>query len=128
MADFSPESLRRLWRYYQVGIVNTLFGYGMYALLVTLGLNIFVAQIMAHILAVTFNYFSYSRRVFQDASASKLRFVLSYTVNYFVGLASLAVAAMMFASPYIAGLAALIVASTVNFFVLRWFVFNRQIA
>ena len=122
------ESLGRLGRYYQVGIVNTLFGYSVYALLVSVGLNMFFAQIVGHILGVMFNYFSYSRHVFRNASASKLRFVLSYIVNYFVGLASLGVAAMMFASPYVAGLAALIVASTVNFFVLRWLVFARQIA
>lgn len=123
-----PPSLRRLWRYYQIGVINTLFGYGMFALFVAIGLNIFVAQIVAHVLGVTFNYFSYSRHVFQDAAAPKLRFLLSYTFNYFVGLASLAAAVQVFASPYIAGLVAVLFASLVNFAVLRNLVFTRQVA
>jgi len=123
-----PESVRRLWRYYQVGVVNTLFGYGMFALLVAIGLNIYVAQIVAHVLGVTFNYFSYSRQVFQDAAASKLRFFLSYTFNYFVGLASLAAAVRVFESPYIAGAVAVLFTSLVNFVVLRNLVFTRQVA
>lgn len=128
MAQISSHSLGRLWRYYQIGIVNTLFGYGMFALLVTAGLNIFLAQITAHIMGVTFNYFSYSRHVFQDASATKLRFLLSYTLNYFVGLASLAAAVLIFSSPYVAGLVAVLVASLINFIVLRWLVFTRHAA
>ena len=31
--------VERLWRYYQAGIVNTAFGYGLYAAFVALGLT-----------------------------------------------------------------------------------------
>lgn len=123
MPRFTRASAQRLWRYYQAGIVNTVFGYAAYALLVSTGMNMFVAQVIAQILAVTFNYFSYSRHVFAGASASKLRFVLAYAVNYAVSLASLAAAATVVASPYLAGLLALLFASSVNFIVLRRFVF-----
>lgn len=126
MPRFTRASVQRLWRYYQAGIVNTVFGYAAYALLVSTGMNMFVAQVIAQIVAVTFNYFSYSRHVFAGASASKLRFVLAYAVNYVVSLASLAAAATVVASPYLAGLLALLFASTVNFVVLRRFVFTDQ--
>ena len=128
MGHASLQSLGRLWRYYQVGIVNTVFGYGVFALLVSLGVNIFVAQIVAHLFGVAFNYFSYSRHVFHDASASKLRFLMAYALNYFLGMAVLAAAAMVFRSPYIAGLLALLIASAINFLVLRKLVFTRQTA
>lgn len=123
MPRFTRASVQRVWRYYQTGIVNTVFGYAAYALLVSTGMNMFVAQVIAQILAVTFNYFSYSRHVFTGASASKLRFVLAYALNYAVSVASLAAAATVVASPYLAGLLALLFASTVNFIVLRRFVF-----
>lgn len=119
-------SLARLWRYYQAGIVNTLFGYGLYALFVAVGLNMYVAQICAHILGVTFNYFTYSRYAFRDAEGSKPRFVLSYAANYLLGLASLAAAAQVIASPYLAGLAAVLFVSMVNYFILKHFVFTRR--
>lgn len=128
MTRFSTDNLGRLWRYYQVGVVNTLFGYGMFALLIAIGSNIFVAQIIAHILGASFNYYSYSRHVFQDASASKLRFLMSYVANYFVGLAGLAAASMVFSSPYIAGLMAIVFASAINYLVLRGLVFTRTAA
>jgi putative flippase GtrA len=121
-------SLARLWRYYQAGIVNTLFGYGLYALFVAVGLNMYVAQICAHILGMTFNYFTYSRYAFRDAEGSKLRFVLSYAANYLLGLASLAAAAQVIASPYLAGLAAVLFVSMVNYFILKHFVFTRRVA
>jgi len=120
--SFSPVA--RVWRYYKVGVINTLFGYGLYALLVSIGLQIFVAQIVGHVIGVTFNYFSYSRYVFQDGSASKLRFLLSYTLNYLIGLASLALAVKLLSSPYSAGLVAMLVTSITNFIVLRRYVFT----
>lgn len=127
MPGFTRASVQRLWRYYQTGIVNTVFGYATYALLVSTGMNMFVAQVIAQVLAVTFNYFSYSRHVFTGASASKLRFVLAYALNYAVSLASLAAAATFIASPYLAGLLALLFASIVNFIVLRRFVFTDTV-
>jgi hypothetical protein len=60
--------------------------------------------------------------------ASKLRFLLSYAFNYLLGLASLASAALVFPSPYVAGLVAALFTSLVNFFVLRRLVFTPQVA
>lgn len=113
-------------RYYQAGIVNAAFGYGCYALLVWLGLNIYVAQLIAHLLGVAFNYVTYSRHVFRDAGPAKLRFALSYAINYFVSLGFLALFASLVASPYLAGLLAIIATSLVNFFALKHFVFVRK--
>ena len=126
MSDLSLGSVRRLWRYYQAGVVNTLFGYGLFALFVKVGLNMYVAQICAHVLGAAFNYYSYSRHVFQDAEASKPRFILSYAFNYLLGLASLAAASLIIHSPYIAGIVSIVFVSLVNFFVLNNLVFFRK--
>lgn len=127
MASVAPTgSAARLWRYYQAGIVNTLFGYGVYAALLKLGLWMYAAQLIAHVLGVAFNYSSYSRHVFQDSRASKLRFVLSYGFNYLLSLASLAAAAQLIRSPYLAGAVAVIFVSLVNYFVLKNLVFVRR--
>lgn len=120
-----PPSLERLWRYYQAGIVNSAFGYGVYAGFVALGLNMYVAQITAHVIGVAFNYLTYSRYAFRNSEASKLRFVLSYAGNYLLGLASLATISLVVSSPYVAGLCSLIVVSLVNYFVLKHLVFTR---
>ena len=119
-------SIQRLWRYYQAGIVNTLFGYGLYALFVAAGFNMYVAQITAHVLGVVFNYFTYSRYAFRDHQASKSRFILSYTVNYLLGLAALATVSTVIHSPYLAGLITVTFVSVLNYFILKHLVFYRQ--
>lgn len=113
----------RVLRYYQAGIVNTAFGYGLYALLVWAGLSPYLAQLLAHVTGVAFNYVTYSRFAFPDARAAKVRFAVFYVVTYALSAALLAVALQFFDSPYVAGLAAALVASVVNYFILRQFVF-----
>jgi putative flippase GtrA len=121
-------SLNRLWRYYQAGIVNTLFGFGLYALLLSFGIWMYAAQLIAHVLGVVFNYFTYSRHAFAGSQASKFRFVVSYGFNYLLGLGSLAAAAQVIESPYIAGIVSILFVSLVNYFVLKNLVFTRQVA
>ena len=120
----SRARLQELWRYYQAGVVNTAFGYGVYALLVWLGMNVFAAQLVSHVIGVAFNYLTYSRHVFSGAETAKLRFVLSYGLNYVMGLAALVAATRVIASPYLAGAAAVVLVSIINYFVLRHFFFR----
>ncbi|WHU03064.1 MULTISPECIES: GtrA family protein [unclassified Sphingomonas] len=126
--SLSRERLIELWRYYQAGVVNTAFGLGAYALLVWLGLNMFVAQLVAHVAGVAFNYITYSRHVFRDAGPAKLRFTMSYVVNYLIGLATLACVALVIKSPYLAGLITAVLVSILNYFILKHFIFVRKTA
>ena len=121
------SSIERLWRYYQAGIVNTAFGYGLYALFVAFGLNMYLAQIIAHLLGMTFNYFTYSRYAFHDSDVSKIRFIISYGVNYLIGLPALYTASLAIDSPYLAGLVAVGFTSIVNYFVLKKLVFSPKV-
>jgi putative flippase GtrA len=118
--------LNVLWRYYQVGVINTLFGYGLFAAFVWIGLNLYVAQVLAHIVGMGFNYISYSRHVFSNAVPARGRFVLAYGFNYLIGLACLAIASLIVRSPYLAGIFSIIASSLINFFVLRHLVFWEQ--
>lgn len=126
MRRLNMAQMRELWRYYQAGIVNTLFGFGLYALLVKLGLNLYLAQLISHCLGVAFNYFSYSRHVFRGAESAKIRFVLSYVVNYLMGLVVLFAAAQFIPSPYLAGFVAVVIVSLANYFILKYLVFMRK--
>lgn len=119
----SPR-LVELWRYGQAGLVNAGFGFTAYSFFVWLGLNIFVAQIVATILGIGFNYLTYSRHVFRDAGPAKLRFVLSYLVNYGISVAMLAIASHLVHSPYAAGFLAIAATAVVNYFALKHLVFK----
>lgn len=115
--------LAELWRYGQAGALNAAFGFGTYAVLVWFGLGIFVAQLFATLLGTAFNYVTYSRHVFRQATASKLRFASSYGFNYLVSVAALVAASRLIASPYIAGLVAILFTAAINYVVLKNLVF-----
>jgi putative flippase GtrA len=122
--DANVHRIELVVRYYGVGALNTGFGYSLFALLVFVGLNLYVAQILAHFTGVAFNYFTYSRHVFHESSQRRPRaFVASYVFNYFIGLALLASAHHFVRSPYIAGFIAMLIGTAINFFILRRFVF-----
>ena len=122
----SGDERRRLWRYYQTGVVNTLFGYGAFAALVALGLNIYAAQIVAHVAGVAFNYVTYSGYAFRGHNASPGRFIASYAVNYLLSLAALAGFTHLGFSPYAAGLFSVIGVSLINYFILAKAVFTPR--
>lgn len=116
--------IERLIRYYGAGVVNTAFGFGLYALLVFLGLNLFLAQILAHVCGTAFNYFVYSRHVFRGHRRSPAAFIAAYVFNYLMGLGLLALAHQLVRNPYGAGFLALLVNTAINYFILRRFVFR----
>jgi putative flippase GtrA len=115
-----------LWRYYGAGVVNTAFGYGLFAGLVWLGLNVFVAQIIGHVAGTVFNYIMFRRFVFTNSGPAILRYVASYAANYLIGLGFLATIRMAVPSPYVAGLLAIVCTSAVNYVILKLFVFRSR--
>jgi len=115
---------RQLLRYYKVGVVNTLFGYGCYAALLWLGLDMFIAQITSHTAGTLFNYFTFSRFAFAGEAGSPMRFVGSYAVNYLLSLAVLWALSQAIVSPYLAGLVTVAIVSAINFLILKRFVFR----
>lgn len=114
-------------RYYAVGLLNTVFGYGAFSALIWLGLNLYLAQLLAHAAGVLFNYLMYSRHVFNNSKATKKRFFVSYASNYCFSLLVLAAISPFIESLYVAGLATIILVSVLNYFVLKHFVFNRPV-
>jgi putative flippase GtrA len=118
-----PSEWKALFRYYQAGIVNTVFGFGAFSALVWMGLGIFVAQIVAHVMGVAFNYVTYSRYAFAGHQASTWRFVISYAANYLLSLAALWLFSRVVASPYFAGGLTVGTVSIINFFILKRLVF-----
>ncbi|RYE60055.1 MAG: GtrA family protein, partial [Oxalobacteraceae bacterium] len=111
--------------YYQAGVINTAFGFGIYSGLVYAGVNLYAAQIIAHLLGIAFNYITYSRHVFAGASPAKARFVAAYGVNYVVNLGFLALFDLFIHSPYLAGFLATVCASLTNYFALKHMVFTK---
>jgi putative flippase GtrA len=126
LAKLDRPGLLQLVRFYQAAIVNTVFGFGLYALLVAAGLDPFAAQALAFICGVAFNYLTYSRHVFRDSAPAKFRFVLSYLGVYLLNVTLFAGFRLIIPNVYIAGAAMMLTASLLNYFVLKRIVFRRR--
>lgn len=76
-----------------VGLLNTVVGYAIYALLILLNLPYLAALLIATVAGVTFNYFSIGRLVFKSKGGVHVfsKFILAYGVVYFVNAALLAI-------------------------------------
>jgi putative flippase GtrA len=122
--DSRPQVMQIL-RYLVVGVVNTGFGYGLYAGLIWLGLDRYSAQAIGYVLGTGFNYLTYSRHVFAGAGPDKFRFVLSYAGNYLLNLAGLRAVSGFVADPYLAGAVTTLAVVVLNYLVLKRLVFRQ---
>ena len=77
---------QRVRRFLAVGLLNTLFGYAVYAGLVFIGLPYLAALLLATIIGVTFNYFSFGRMVFKADGGWFVfgKFIVSYVIVYVI--------------------------------------------
>lgn len=83
-------NLRTFVKYVIVGGVNTVFGYGIFALLIYLGLAYPVALFIATVLGIAFNFKSTGIFVFQSHDNRLIfRFVTVYFLIYFINLIGL---------------------------------------
>ncbi len=81
----------KLARFFGVGVLNTLFGYLVYAVLLLLHMPPLLALLIGTICGVIFNYFSIGRLVFRNRGgwATFVRFIVAYAIVYAVNAALL---------------------------------------
>jgi len=84
---------KRITKFLGVGVLNTLFGYGIYAGLVFVGIPLLAALFAATVLGVIFNYFSFGRMVFKAKGGWFVfgKFIVAYTVVYLVNAVLLSI-------------------------------------
>jgi putative flippase GtrA len=87
------ENLDQRLRFIGVGMVNTIVGYAIYAVLIWLNIPYLVALLLGTIMGVVFNYFSNGRFVFRSegSSAIFIKYVVTYGVVYLVNATLLTV-------------------------------------
>lgn len=110
--------------------INTAFGFLMYALCVFVLKNVYVAVVVATIIAVIFNFNTYRRIVFKSNDHSRIyRFFGVYLFN--MGLQMLllrALAQVGIKNPYLAGAILTLPMAGLAFILMRKFVFHTSLA
>ena len=125
--------LPRLVRYFVIGGINTVFGYGAYAAFVYVGFHYAAAAFLATVVGVLFNFFTTGRFVFRQVMHARLmvRFVAVYAVVYVVNVAALtALQHVAIGSyrldPYVAGIVLVLPIALLSYALMRRFVFARD--
>ena len=113
---FSYQGIRFLF----VGGLNTIVGYGVYALLLYLNVNYLVANTISTIIGIAHSYLW--NRFFTFKSKNKAlkeitKFVAVYTISYVIGMCTLYIFKdKLSISPYIAGLINLVITTLISYF------------
>jgi len=125
-AGLASTETKRTLRFLATGALNTVFGFGLYALLLWVGFIPHAAQLLGRIGGVIFNYFSYGRFAFGDLSLNKRRFLTNYLGNYLFAVALLWILLQFTSNGYLAGAATMVVTTFLNFLVMRFYVAQNE--
>jgi len=106
-------------RFLFVGVLNTIFGYAVYALFIYLKMHYFLAQLLSSVLAITHSYLWNKYFTFRSPgrSASEIiRFVSVYAVSYLLNMGILFVSIEFFKwNAYFAGFICLFVTTVISY-------------
>jgi len=124
-----PERLWRLrWlRFLLVGGVNTLVSYGVYALLLYLGLPYALANLGSLLFGIAFSFRTHSALVFRQAGRGRFpRFLACWALLYGVHTALIGSLVQLGLDAYLAGAAAVLPMALLSYLVQRQFVFGGR--
>ncbi len=116
-----------LYKYLFIGGINTVFGYGVFALFVFFGFHYSVAVFVATVLGVVFNFYSYGKFVFRNHSKHLIiRFVLVYVVIYFINVSLLSLVDTLVANLYLSGAMLVLPIAYLGYILNKRFVWKRN--
>ena len=115
----------QLLRFLAVGVVNTAFGYGVYALMLSIGLHYAVAAAVGTVIGVLFNFKTTGVLVFGSRDNGLIiRFIAAYVVVYGANVLGLWLLERGGADAYTSGLMTLLPAAILAFVLNKAFVFK----
>ena len=104
MANLKSVRTSEFYKYVFVGGINTVFGYGIFAFLLFLGLHYSVAVLIATILGILFNFQTYGKFVFLDRDQRLIaKFLFAYIAIYLVNVLLLSLMNLFLIDLYLGG-------------------------
>jgi len=114
-------------RFIFVGVLNTLFGYGVYCLMILIGFSYVWATLISQILGVLFNFVTTGNLVFENNDKRLIfKFILSYIITYFINIGvNRTLQLWLDCNQYISGFGATLVSALCSFLILKLFVYRQ---
>lgn len=79
------ELLFQIHRFIITGIINTLFGYAVYACAILIGFDYTMALVLSYVIGVTFSFYTFRRFVFHHQGSKRQsfgKFIITYIVLF----------------------------------------------
>lgn len=113
-----------IMRYGLVGLINTIFYFGVYALSVFLGFRYQIASLFSITLAIVFSFVTQSTIVFKVVSvASFARYISLWCALYLLNIWLIAQIQKIFLNLYLAGALATLPIALIGYLFMKHFVF-----
>jgi putative flippase GtrA len=110
-----------------VGGLNTIFGYGIFALCIYLKLHYSLASLISTVLGILFNFKTTGIIVFKNHNNSLIyRFFLAYGISFCIGLVLLFLLNKIGISNYIGGALLILPGAVIAYTLQRLLVFNKN--
>ena len=117
----------QLIKYLLVGGLNTLFGYGVFALFIYSGLHYTLAVLLSTILGILFNFRTFGAMVFNNRSWRNLwKFFLVYGVLYLFNIVLIYLFSKFIQNVYLSGLCSLLFVAMGGYFMNKRFVYENN--
>ena len=115
-------------KFLSAGILNTVFGYSIYAFFLFINTPYLLALFAATIAGIIFNYFTFGRMVFHGRDGRFIlgKFVIAYALIYGVNAAILGVLTIVFfMSPYLGQAICIMVSVFLSWLLMNYWVYKN---
>jgi len=125
------ELVRRFWRvrflrFLIVGVLNTLFGYGVFAAFILIGVHYALAALLSTALAILFNFKTTGTLVFRSRDNTLIaKFFAVYGVTYLIGVLLLKAFKALGVHVLVTAAVTLLPMAALSFLLMRRFVFGQ---
>lgn len=114
-------------RFLFVGGINTLFGYGVFSLMIYLGFHYTISALLATVAGIIFNFHTVGSIVFKDRRYSLFaRFILVYFTGYGLNVFGIYFLMKYFNNEYVSAAIIVMPLAVIMFCLNRFFVFKRS--
>lgn len=119
----------KIIKFLSAGLLNTIFGYAVYAVLLVINTPYLIALFLATVAGIIFNYFSFGRIVFNGLGSWFIfaRFIFAYAIIYTVNAVVLWVLAeYFFINPYMGQILCIPIGVVLSWLIMNYWVYKND--
>lgn len=119
----------KIIKFLSAGVINTVFGYSVYAALLFIKAPYLIALFVATVAGVVFNYFSFGRMVFNDHGGWSVfgKFVIAYALIYGANAVLLRILMVDFLlNPYLGQIICIPISVLLSWLLMNYWVYKND--